>query len=316
MTTAVRTAEPSTDARTQQYREAERALWARYGLDPVERFVQLRQPSLRVRVLDIGSGDPVVFIPGTGGTGPYWAPLVSQMTRFRCLLVDRPGWGLSDPIDWRARDYGATAAAIVRGTLDELGVDRAHLVGASVGNLWALHAAHLDPSRVGRIALVGAHPAAEIEVPRFIRLLRSPLGAVIVRAPLSAKGLRSQLQAIGHAESLEAGKLTGFFEWRLAFARHTPSMRHERAMIQAVLGPDGWKSGFIPANDALAAIDKPIRMLLGSNDPTGPIETYRMAIDRLPSGEFEEIQRAGHMPWWDEPEVVGRSVAGFIGSNG
>ncbi len=315
MTAAVRTSETTMDARTQRYRDAERALWTEHGLDPVEQFVQLRDPHMRVRVVEIGTGDPVVFIPGTGGTGPYWAPLVREMTGFRCLLVDRPGWGLSDPIDWQNRDYGATAAAIIRGTLDDLSVDRAHLVGASVGNLWALHLAHHDPGRVGRIALVGAHPADEVPVPKFIRLLRSPIGALIVRAPLTAGALRSQLQAIGHAKSLEAGKLAGFFEWRLAFAKQTPSMRHERAFVQAVLGPDGWRNGFIPANADLAGIKHPTRMLLGSDDPSGPVDTYRTFIDRLPNSEFQVIDGAGHMPWWDEPQMVGRSVAAFLGSD-
>jgi pimeloyl-ACP methyl ester carboxylesterase len=314
MTAARRAANPSLDGRAEQYREAERALWAEYGLEPVERFVQLREPSMRVRVLDIGTGDPAVFIPGTGGTGPYWAPLVREMTGFRCLLIDRPGWGSSDPIDWGNRDYGATAAAIVRGTLNDLGVDRAHLVGASVGNLWALHVARRDPERVGRIALVGAHPAADVPVPKFIRLLRSPIGALIVRAPLSAGALRSQLRAIGHSRTLAAGKLDDFLAWRLAFARLTSSMRHERGMVQAVLGPDGWRNGFIPAHADLAGIEHPTKMLLGSDDPTGPIETYRAFVDRLPNSEFQVVEGAGHMPWWDEPQIVARAVADFIGS--
>ena len=314
MTAAVRTSETTMDARTQRYRDAERALWTEHGLDPVERFVQLRDPHMRVRVVEIGTGDPVVFIPGTGGTGPYWAPLIREMTGFRCLLVDRPGWGLSDPIEWQNRDYGATAAAIVRGTLDGLGIDRAHLVGASVGNLWALHSAHHDPARFGRIALVGGHPAVEVPVPRFIRLLRSPIGALIVRAPLSEGALRSQLQAIGHATTMAAGKLDGFLDWRLAFAKQTASMRHERGMVQAVLGSNGWRNGFVPADGTLAAISHQTRMLLGSNDTTGPIDTYRSFVHRLPNSEFQVIDGAGHMPWWDEPQIVGRSVAAFLDS--
>ena len=315
MTAAMRTIGTTMDAQTQRYRDAERALWAAHGLEPSERFVQLDDPRMRVRVVEIGSGDPVLFIPGTGGTGPYWAPLIREMTGFRCLLVDRPGWGLSDPIEWRDRDYGATAAAIVRGTLDDFGIDRTHLVGASVGNLWAIHSAHHDPARVGKLALLGAPPTAEVPVPKFIRLLRSPIGALIVRAPLSEGGLRSQLKAIGHADTLAAGKLDRFLEWRLAFAKETPSMRHERNMVQAVLGPNGWRNGFVPADGALAAVSHKTKMLLGSNDPTGPVELYRAFMDRLPNAEFEVIDGAGHMPWWDEPQLVGRSIAALFGSD-
>ena len=312
MTTAVRTADSAGDPRIERYREAERTLWARYGLHPIERIVQLEDPRIRVRILDIGAGDPVLFIPGPGGTGPYWAPLIRELAGFRCLLVDRPGWGLTDPIDWRKGDYGSIAAAILRGTLDDLGIERAHVVGASIGNLWGLHLARRHPDRVVRMAFIGGHPTVEVPVPRFIRLLRSPIGAVIVRAPLSAGALRSQLRAIGHAASLESGKLAGFFEWRLAFAKDTSSMRYERAMVQAVLGPDGWRPGFVPTTAELAQIDHPTRMIFGTGDPTGTVDTWRKFTERLPRGELQIIDGAGHMPWWDEPQIVGQSVVAFL----
>lgn len=90
----------SADARTERYRAAERALWDHYGIAPTERFVELSSPRARLRIVEVGSGRPILFLPGTPETGPYWGALVRELSGFRCLMVDRPGWGLSDPIRW------------------------------------------------------------------------------------------------------------------------------------------------------------------------------------------------------------------------
>ena len=120
MTTTIQTAPMANTARLARYRQAEQDLWHAYGLEPIERFVEVSLPRavVRLRVLEIGAGEPAVFIPGTGGTGPYWAPLIRELPGIRCVMIDRPGWGLSSPLDYRDRDYGETAAAILGGALD------------------------------------------------------------------------------------------------------------------------------------------------------------------------------------------------------
>jgi pimeloyl-ACP methyl ester carboxylesterase len=298
--------------RIARYREAERVLFRAYGLEPTERFIDLDEPRLRLRILEVGSGQPVIFLPGTGGTGPYWAPLLRELPGFRSILVDRPGWGLSTPVDYRDRDFGRFTAAILRGTLDALGLDRVDLVGASIGSLWTLWLSKYEPNRVRRIVHLGGSPSVHIAVPTFFKLLTSPIGALMVRMPMSPKMLRSQLEAIGHGASLADGKLDRFFPWRLAFAKETSSMHHERAMAKALRLGDGWRPGFVPTDADLSTFDHPVRMVFGSADPTGSIDLWREFTSRLPNGELEVVEGAGHMPWWDEPVAVGRSVEKFL----
>lgn len=64
-------AAPLADDRADRYRQAERALWDHYGLDPIERYVEIDSPTAQLRVVEVGSGEPVLFIPGTPGTGPH-----------------------------------------------------------------------------------------------------------------------------------------------------------------------------------------------------------------------------------------------------
>ena len=58
---------PTTDVRVERYRRAERAFWDSYGLAAAERFVEVGSPPARLRVQELGSGAPVLFVNGTGG---------------------------------------------------------------------------------------------------------------------------------------------------------------------------------------------------------------------------------------------------------
>lgn len=81
-------------AENQRYRQAERALWDHYGIEPTERFIDLGSPPARLRVLEIGGGEPILLVHGTAGAAPVWAPLVRELKGFRCLVLDRPGLGV------------------------------------------------------------------------------------------------------------------------------------------------------------------------------------------------------------------------------
>lgn len=77
---------------------AEKALWSKYGITPTECRVQLRAGS-EVRLQQVGEGPPLVFIHGVAVAGSSWVLLADALKNdFSCLLVDRPGCGLSDPI--------------------------------------------------------------------------------------------------------------------------------------------------------------------------------------------------------------------------
>jgi pimeloyl-ACP methyl ester carboxylesterase len=295
-----------------RYRAAEQALWAEHDLQPGERMVEVRDLGSRVRVVEVGSGQPVILVPGTGGIGPYWAPLIRQLAGFRCLMVDRPGWGPSDPVDYRGRSIAEVSATVLGAVQEAFGAPTVDVIGASVGNLWALGHASRRPSAVRRIVLLGGGPWREVPIPGFFRVLASPLGAVIVRLPLSAKATASQMRGTGHGPSIDAGKLDSFINWRVSLTRETPSMRHERAMVKAYLGGRKWRPGFVPTDAELASIRQPVQMLFGSADSTGTPEIWERFVARLPNGSLELVEGAGHMLWWDDPERVGRSLRTFL----
>jgi 2-hydroxy-6-oxonona-2,4-dienedioate hydrolase len=290
-----------------RYRQAEAALWGRYGLSPTERFVDIGEPSGRLRVIEVGSGDPIVFVPGTMVTGPAWGALVRELAGRRCLLVDRPGQGLSAPLSYPEGGYGSTVAAVMLGLFDGLKLDSATLVGHSIGDVWALRAALAMPSRVSRVVLLGGGPVVdELAVPSFIARIASPLGAIMVRLPLSADRARSILRDSGHGATLDAGRVPDELPtWMAAFARDAPSMRHERAMVRTLVGGGRWKPGLTFDPGELAAIEQPLAWIVGSADPIRSADLWARTAKRMPRAEVTIVDNAGHLPWLDDPAAVG-----------
>ena len=288
--------------RVERYREAERALWSRYGLAPAERFVDLGRPLARIRVLEVGLGDPVLFVHGLLGPDA-WAPLVRELRGFRCLVLDRPGWGFSSSIDYSMTSYGSLVADVLRGALDGLGVERAHVVGGSGGTLWALRFAAADPSRVRRVTLIGAGPVHATWPCRL-----APADGVTSRALMirrtSVKMLRSLFRSAGHGASLDDGRIADeLIAWRLAASRETDAMPNERAMLRDALvsWPRGrWRENVLFDDAELRAIAHPTLYIHAEADAIGPIALARRVVELLPRGELHAIEGASHEPWLEE----------------
>jgi 2-hydroxy-6-oxonona-2,4-dienedioate hydrolase len=301
------------DARMGRYREAERELWDHHGLAPTERFLDLDSPAGRLRVLEVGSGDPVLFVHGTVGPGS-WASLIHELPSFRSIVLERPGWGMSSGIDFSRQEYKTLVADVLRGALDALELERAHVVGGSIGNVWALRLAEQHPSRVGRIVLLGGGPIVpEAGVPGIIRLLASPAGALMVRLPDKPARTRSILRQSGHGPSLDAGRIPDeFVDWRVAVGRETDSMRHEREMVCAIVKGKSYRPGLTFEDAELAAIRQPTLHVFGTADPVGSVDTWRRVAGMLPRGELHLVEGAGHMPWFDDPKHVAAEVSRFL----
>jgi pimeloyl-ACP methyl ester carboxylesterase len=312
---AVAAAPTGTGTRLHRYRQAEQEWWDHHGLKPVERILDVDSPAVRLRIVEVGSGKPVLFVHGTAGAAPVWAPLVRELKGFRCLLLDRPGWGLSSPIDYAQAEYKSLVAKILSGALDSLGVEKAHIVGGSIGNLWALRFAEAHPDRVDRLVLVGGGPLVpEIQVPAIVRVIASPLGAIMLRLPEKPGRVRAIVRGNGDGASLDAGRMDEFIRWRVALGRDTDSMLSERAMIRSIVNwrQGSFRLGLTLEDVELAAIQPPTFMIYGNSDPVGAVDTWRRFVEKLPQAELHIVDEAGHMPWFHDPTKVASDVSRFL----
>src|SRR6266516_1052433 len=166
---------------------------------------------------------------------------------------------------------------MLRAVLDRPALDRAHVVGGSIGDVWALRLAARHPARVNRVVLLGGGPVVpQVRVPPIIRLIASPAGALMVRVPAKPQRVRSILRKNGHGASLDAGRFPeSFIDWRVALERDTPSMRNEREMVRAVVRGNNWRPGLTFDDAELAAIEQPAICVYGTAEPVGTAEIWR-----------------------------------------
>lgn len=203
---------------------------------PKEHRIKLAKAGSHVRVMELGEGPAVLFIPGAPNSGATWAALVKHFDGFRRLILDRPGSGLSDPLPRipLPGDLLALGDTLVGDVLDGLQIARAHVVASSLGGFLALRFAAKAPDRIRSIVLMGCPAFAQgMKRPMFMRLMT--LGIVrglLNRLEPNVKSSESILRQVGHGESIDAGKIPAhFFDWSVALQKHTDTLKRDGAMI-------------------------------------------------------------------------------------
>jgi 4,5:9,10-diseco-3-hydroxy-5,9,17-trioxoandrosta-1(10),2-diene-4-oate hydrolase len=301
-----------------KYREAETKLWASVGASPGERTAPLKRWDTEVRVQDVGEGEPVVLIHGGPNAGTTWAPLVGHLQDFRCLVVDRPGTGLSSPLPLRDIGLPTFADHFVGELLDGLDLEHAHVVASSLGGYLALRSAASNGSasgRIDRMVLMGAPPFVPgMTVPSFMRLMMiRPVRGLMTAFPPSKRATVSILKQMGHGESVAAGLLSDeFFEWDASLTRDTDTMRNDGNIIGMAGSWRGFNPSLTVPEDLLRSITTPTLLLWGDQDPFGSVGVGQRVASLLPNATLDVRTTSGHLPWLDDERGLANETAAFL----
>ncbi len=302
-----------------RYRAAEAKLWESLGSSPTEREIELPELRTRVRIQEVGDGEPVLFIHGGPSVGTNWAPLVSQMHGFRSIVVDRPGSGLSDPLPVTPERLEDFADLFVVDVLDALGLDRAHVVASSFGGFLALRAAAGSPHRFDRMVQMACPAGATgMVVPSFMRAAAiGPIRRLITMLPPNERAARSMLRQIGHGKTVDAdGFSPTFMGWYLSLQRDTATMRNDMQLIGSLVTPRGAMHPALSLPEhVLARVDVPTHFYWGADDPFGGVDVAQRMVAGMSDATLEMVADAGHLPWLDDPEHAARAVRSFLGSS-
>lgn len=185
-------------ARTQTHSGEVRQVYERVlaGASVGSRYLEVA--GNRVHLLEKGAGPPVVLLHCPGASAGFFLPLLNAIEGVRAMAPDRPGQGLSDPIDLPRDRYRQASVGWLGGLLDTLELDATALVGHSGGAMLALWYALAHPDRVTRLVLIGPPAVPKTRLPLPVRLAATPgVGQLLSRlVPPSPK---SVLQFAHHA---------------------------------------------------------------------------------------------------------------------
>lgn len=299
----------------EQYEQAEGKLFEHYGLETRTRRLAVREPALAVRALESGDGDPLVFVHGGGSSAAEWAPLLAELSDYRCLAVDRPGCGETDPFDYTGIDLRRHAVGFLDGVLDALELERASLVANSMGGLWSLWLALDRPQRVSSLALLGA-PAMMLgtSAPLPLRLLGvRGLNRLLFRLqPPSVKQARSILKQVCGTKAVEAMP-PEFFEAVYRGELVPGAETAWRTLLERVARIRGGRVSLDA--DELRRVQQPVLFIWGDGDAFAGPEYGREACGLMPDAKLEVLV-GGHLPWVDEPRRCAELVSAFLRSHG
>jgi pimeloyl-ACP methyl ester carboxylesterase len=266
------------------------------------RFVNLAHGAVHVQQSGRPDAPAVLLVPGFSVPSYVWEPLDAQLAEagFRVVRFDLYGRG------WSARPdvvYDRELFAIqLRELMDALEIERAHVVGLSMGGAIAAHFAVREPQRVDRLALIAPFTRA-----RDIAPLQHPLlGEWALRAYVLPRIAAGQTSDFVHPERHP--------DWA---ARFRPQMRYDgfgRAILSTlrhVMTRDS-----LPDFAAVGRQSRQVLVVWGRRDSVVPFAHSQDVLAAIPQARLIEVDDAGHLPHVEHPELVGPPLIEFLGDGG
>jgi pimeloyl-ACP methyl ester carboxylesterase len=257
-----------------------------------------------------GSGPALLLLHGIGNNCQTWAGVIDRLAESHTVIApDLLGHGASDK---PRGDYSIAAYANgMRDLLTVLDIERATVVGHSLGGGIALQFAYEYPVFVERLVVVSSGGLGR-EVHPLLRAATLP-GAELV------------LPLIAHERVLSAGVFVGRLLKRIGLEA-APDLA-EMARGYASLGDGGARQAFLhtlravldPLGQRVSATDRlyllrdvPTLIAWGDRDRTIPVEHGRAAHRAIPGSRFVTIPGAAHFPHLERPAELAEALADFI----
>ena len=238
-----------------------------------------------------GEGEPLLLIMGMSGNHLHWGEaFLSHVERdHEAIVFDNRGMGRSDREEepFSIADMADDAA----GLLDALGIERAHVMGCSMGGMIAQEVASRHPERVRTLVLGCTYAGGEGSALTDQAVMQSLMEAFM-------SGDRERAIQTGYRFNVspayaEAHPETGEEMARIA-AELPASLRMIMAQMQAIGGHD--------TSARLGSIEAPTLIVHGTEDQMLPVANARRIAELMPDARLEILEGVGHLFWWERPE--------------
>ena len=267
---------------------------------------------VRTRCIEAGDGHPVIFLHGVGGHAEAFARnVVPLSTQFRAIALDYLGFGLTDkPAD--APTHEEYVQHLIN-FMDAAGIEKAHLVGESLGGWVSFWTALLHPERVGKlISVCGARleTEADEESQRHVDAGRAELQRLtrqFVDNP-TRENVRARLEWLFRNPDRDITEELVDVRW--AIYQQAATQKQLRKTSARLNSPGSTDVGFTA--ERLGQIQHSTLMLWTDHNPSTTAATARNATQYLPRGSFQLMQDCAHWPQWEDPETFNRIVSEYL----
>jgi pimeloyl-ACP methyl ester carboxylesterase len=254
-----------------------------------------------------GDGPPVILLHGFGGQIWVWEKQISELSRHHRLYIpDLLGYGYSDrpKVDYTP----ALFIDSIRELMDQLGLQRASLIGNSMGGgiAWAFGLTH--PERVEKLVLVDSIPPDTVPAVRnpsfrWLLAIRNLPVLPYLAVGLHTRGmLRATLKEMVFDDRLITDPVVER-QYQIGRIEGTP-----RVMTSTVRQVGEIKR----YADALSTLDKPTLIIWGDQDEVFPLAVAKELHSSIRGSELLVIKDSGHMPMWEHPDETNQAILEFL----
>jgi 3-oxoadipate enol-lactonase len=259
--------------------------------DSTERHVALvEHGGESIYVESTGAGDAVVLCHGLGGNHAiWWRQMAAFAHDHRVVTWDQRGFGNSTA--HTGRTGVEEAAGDLVAVLDALHVERAHLVGQSMGAFVALRVALEHPERTASLVLSTTLAGADPDLTRALR-------AAVPKRPR-----RDEHPVVSASFSAANPDLVVLYNLISSFGTKPPV----EAMLESMASQQF-------SDGELAGLQLPVLFLAAADDTLCPPHVMRGAAERVPSSVTRVLASAAHSAYFECPEAWTAAVLEFIDS--
>ena len=262
---------------------------------------------VQVHYNDCGAGnETVVMLHGSGPGATGWANFHRNVDAFvgagyRVVLMDCLGWGKSDPIVCTGSRSELNAQTL-KALLDVLKLDKVHIVGNSMGGHSAVAFALANPTRVGKLILMGGGtggPSQFVPMPtEGIKLLQG-----LYREP-TIENLKKMMNVfVFDPSSMTEALFQARLDNMLARTDHLENFVKSLAANPKQFPDQGPRLGEISA---------PTLVIWGRDDRFVPMDVGLRLIWGMPNAELHIFNRCGHWAQWEHADKFNRMVVDFL----
>ncbi len=265
----------------------------------------------RMHYHDVGSGPDLVFLhgggPGVSGWSNFKYNLPALAERFRCVVVDQPGFGRSHQPKF-AEHFFNYSARYVRALLSEIGVSQCAILGNSLGGGTAVRIALDDPEIASHLILMGPGGIAfNTFYPGLSEGLKSVRDFYRDEGPTYQK-MEEFISVMTFDQKYVE---EGFVNERLELATDPETMEGTRHALETVRSREFWSDGELWRE--LERLKPKTLLIWGRDDKTMPMDGAFFALKRIRDVQLHVFGRCGHWAQMEKQEEFDRLVAAFLG---
>lgn len=255
-----------------------------------------------IDVLSEGSGDPIVLLAGFPLTRRVWDVQAAQLAEHaRVIRPDLRGMGASSVPD--GPYLMETLAGDVAAALDALGIDRAAIVGHSLGGYVAMAFCRMYTERVARLALVCSRLAADSS-----------------EVAKSREDLADRAERENRIDTIVDAYVPRLFAPSLLENR-SPLVDRARTIARenSVKGATAMLRGMaqrVDAYDIAEELGMPVLVVAGGADQVVPVAEAEQMRRAFPQADLRTIGRAGHVPMLEDPGALNEALSTFLRASG